>query len=341
MRRIAAPVDGERGGIAVIVALLMVVLLGFAAISIDVAKLYSERAQLQNGSDSAALMVAHKCARSETDTNCSATAPMAADLANKNALDDLSNVASISLDKPNRTVQVTAGAKEAGSTTNSVSLFFAGALGIPSAEVSASSSVRWGSPVEGTTPFPLAFSVCQVSGMVNGATQLLQNHTSNANADCGLGPAGKTVPGGFAWIVQSAGQCGGLVNLAVNQSGSDTGNDGPSNCDAVLNKWAAELGAGRPVTVLLPVYEDVSGTGSGASYDLLAFASFSVQGWAFSGADKLPLVYNNASSSDKDLQCKGDCRGIIGKFVTYVSLADGYKLGPVSPYGATVVELTS
>lgn len=341
MWRLAASADNERGGIAVIVALTMVVMLGFAAISVDVAKLYSERAQLQNGSDSAALMVAHKCAKNETDANCSATAPMAADLANKNALDGLSNVKSISLDKPNRTVQVKAGAKETGSTTNSVSLFFARVLGISSAEVSASSSVRWGSPLEGTTPFPLAFSVCQVSGMVDGATQLLQNHTSNANTDCGLGPAGKTVPGGFAWIVQSTGQCGGLVNLAINQSGSDTGNDGPSNCDAVLNKWAAELGAGRPVTVLLPVYEDVTGTGSGASYDLLAFASFSVQGWAFSGADKLPMVYNNASSPDKNLQCKGDCRGIIGKFVNYVSLADGYKLGPVSPYGARVVELTS
>lgn len=341
MWRIASPADEERGGIAVVVAILMVMLLGFAAISIDVARLYSERAQLQNGSDAAALMLAHKCAKNESDTNCAATAPMAADLANKNAVDGLSNVKSIALDKPNRTVQVTAGAKETGSATNSVSLFFAGALGITSAEVTASSSVRWGSPLEGTTPFPLAFSVCQVAGMVDGATQLLQNHTSNANTDCDLGPAGKTVPGGFAWIVQSTGQCGGLVNLAVDQSGSDTGNDGPSNCDAVLNKWAAELGAGRQVTILLPVYKDVSGTGSGASYDLLAFASFSVEGWAFSGADKLPLVYNNSSSSDKNLQCKGDCRGIIGKFVSYVSLADGYKLGPVSPYGATVVELTS
>ena len=70
----------------------MVVMLGFAAISLDVAKLYSKRAQLQNGSDSAALMVAHKCARSETDrSGALATAPMAADLANKNALDGLSN----------------------------------------------------------------------------------------------------------------------------------------------------------------------------------------------------------------------------------------------------------
>ena len=340
MRRLTEPADREQGGIAVIVALLMVVLLGFAAIAIDVGMLYSERAQLQNGSDSAALMVAQKCAKNSADANCSTAAPLAPDLANGNAVDGMSNIKSISLDKTARTVTVTTGAKETGGDPNTVSLFFMKALGFQSAEVTASASVRWGSPIEGTTPFPLAFSVCQVSGMVGGATQLLQNHTSNSNTDCSLGPAGKTVPGGFAWIVQSIGQCGGLVNLAVNQSGSDTGNDGPSNCDAILTKWASELAAGREVTVLLPVYEDVSGTGSGAAYDLVAFASFSVQGWAFSGADKLPLVYRNTPTA-KALECKGDCRGIIGKFINYVSLSDGYKLGPVSPYGATVVELTS
>lgn len=340
MRRIDAPAYTEHGGIAVIVALLMVVLLGFAAIAVDVGMLHSERAQLQNGSDSAALMVAQQCAKNAAGENCSTSAPLAEGLANGNAVDGKSGVKSISLDKTGRTVTVTTGSKETGSAPNTVSLFFAKALGIPSAEVTASSSVRWGSPIEGTTPFPLAFSICQVSGMVGGATQLLQNHSANANADCPLGPAGKTVQGGFGWIVQSTGQCGGFVNLAVNQSGSDTGNDGPSNCDAILNKWASELASGRQVTVLLPVYQDVSGTGSGASYKLLAFVAFSVQGWAFSGADKLPMVFRN-TSTDKTLDCKGSCRGIIGKFVNYVSLSDGYKLGPVSPYGATVVELTS
>jgi Flp pilus assembly protein TadG len=340
MRRIAAPADGQRGGIAIIVALLMVVLLGFAAIAVDVGMLYSERAQIQNGSDSAALMVAQKCAKNSADENCSTAAPLATGLANGNAVDGKSSVKSISLDKAGRTVSVTIGAKETGRAPNTVSLFFARALGLSSTEVTASSSVRWGSPIEGTTPFPLAFSICQVSGMVGGATQLLQNFSANANTDCPLGPAGKTVEGGFGWIVQSSGQCGGLVNLAINQSGSATGNDGPSNCDAVLNNWASELASGRPVTVLLPVYQDVGGTGAGASYKLLAFAAFSVQGWAFSGADKLPMVYRN-TSSDKNLECKGNCRGIIGKFVNYVSLSDGYKLGPVSPYGATVVELTS
>lgn len=340
MRRLTSPADSERGGIAVIVAILMVVMLGFAALAIDVAKLYSERAQLQNGSDAAALMMAQKCAKNDADVNCSTTSPMAAELANKNALDNLSNIKSITLDKVYRTVTVTAGAQESGKAPNTVSLFFANVLGIPSTEVNAASSVRWGSPVEGTIVFPLAFSICQVSGMVDGGAQLLQNHSADANTDCPLGPAGKTVPGGFGWTNQNAGQCGGLVNLAINQSGSATGNDGPSNCDAILNKWASELAAARPVVVLLPVYDDVTGTGSGASYHLKSFVAFSVQGWAFSGADKLPTVYNNLSAT-KSLECKGNCRGIIGQFIKYVSLADGYKLGPVSPDGATVVEMTS
>lgn len=340
MRRVTGAGKSERGGISILVALVMVVLLGFAALAIDVGKLYSERAQLQNGADAAALMIAQKCARANgaPDADCDEASPLAPVLARGNATDGKSGIKSVALNKDNRTVSVTAGAQEAGSAPNSVSLLFARVLGLPSAEVAASSSVTWGSPVQGTSPFPLAFSICQVSGMVGGAVQLVQNHTANANTDCALGPAGKTVPGGFAWVVQSSGQCGALVDLVVNQSGSDTGNNGPSNCNAVLAGWAAKLATSREVVVLLPVYEDVSGTGSGASYDLLAFAAFSVTGWKFTGVDQLPLVYNNTPATGP--QCKGDCRGIIGKFVKYVSLSDGYKLGPVSPFGATAVELT-
>jgi uncharacterized membrane protein len=40
-------------------------------LAIDVAKLYAERAQLQNGSDAAALMMAQKCAKNGADVDCS------------------------------------------------------------------------------------------------------------------------------------------------------------------------------------------------------------------------------------------------------------------------------
>lgn len=53
---------GDQGAVAVIVALLAVVLFGFAALVIDIAVLFHERRQLQNGADAVALSVAYGCA---------------------------------------------------------------------------------------------------------------------------------------------------------------------------------------------------------------------------------------------------------------------------------------
>lgn len=197
MRRLMVPKndDGERGAIAVLVALLLVVLLGFAALAVDAGMLYSERAQVQNGSDAAALAVAQKCAANTSDPNCSTTSQIASDIANKNANDGLNNIKSINLDLANRKVTVTAGAQQAGGAPNAVSLFFARVLGVNSTSVVTSSSVQWGSPVAGTTAFPLAFSICQVQGYIGGALQLLQDHSSGANPSCNYGPSGAVAPG--------------------------------------------------------------------------------------------------------------------------------------------------
>lgn len=340
MRWITAPADGERGGVTVIVALLMVALLGFAAISIDVAKIYSERVQLQNGADSVALMVAQKCARNEADANCSAAAPLAADLANKNAADDLSNVESIVLDKTARTVQATAEAKEVGSTTNSVSLMFAAVLGIPSAEVSATSGVRWGSPEKGRSAFPITVSICQVRDS-SGIMQLLQLHGKHANPDCFYGPSGAAVEGGFGGLAQDPGVCGSTIDIATGKAGGDTGNNPPPYCEATLNGWAADMNSGKEVILLLPIFNSVTGTGTNAVFGMTTFAAFKVEGWKL-GSSGLPYTFRNRSPDvPTALECREPCRGIIGTFVKYVSLADGYTLGPVNPDGATVVELTS
>ncbi|MBT2567416.1 Tad domain-containing protein [Arthrobacter sp. ISL-85] len=336
----------ERGAISVIIAILLVVLLGFAAIAIDVGVLYSEHSQLQNGADAAAIGMAQKCARNATDTLCT-TPTLAATLANQNALDGSSNVRSVALDTLGRKVTVFTTAAEKGAPPDSVSLFFADVLGIPTAKVGASASALWGSPNKGPTAFPLAFSVCQVQNMVDQGLQVLQNKDSkSANPGCTL-PSGGTVPGGFGWLAQDSGKCGASIDLSVDKGGSDptstkTGNSAPSNCEGTLNGWAADITAGRKAVVLLPVFDRVTGTGAGAVYHLTAFAAFNIVGWKFSGQDNTtPYSFNNtapkASGSTATASCTGDCRGIIGQFVTYVSLADGYILGPVSPYGATIV----
>lgn len=342
MRRIVVdPTNREQGAVAVLIAVLMVVLLGFAAISIDVAKLYSERAQLQNGADAAALMVAQKCAKKDT-VNCSETSPLAADLADKNAVDGLSHVKSIVLDTTGRSVKVTTGAKEAGAPANSVSTFFAGVLGFPSAEVSATSSVSWGSPNKGRTPFPITVSICQVRGQA-GVMQLLQLHGSkDANPGCDYGPSGATVPGGFGGLKQDA-PCSASVDIAASSAGGNPGNDAPKNCQDTLTGWAEDITAGKEVIVLLPVFNKVTGTGETAVYGLSTLAAFKVHGWKL-GPTGLPYTFRNrypdVPSSPPNLECKEPCRGIIGTFVEYVSLDDSYRMGPIDPDGAIKVEFT-
>jgi hypothetical protein len=344
VRRVNGQDHAEKGAVSVIVAILLVTLLGFTAIAVDVGVIYSERAQLQSGADASAIALAQKCARDATDAQCSTTSTLAGSLANQNALDGMSKVHSIQLDKTARTVSVTTSAKETGGKDNSVSLFFANAIGIPSKEVGARSSAAWGSPKAGRTAFPLAFSICQVKDNIGGALQLLQEHGKNQNADCNYGPSGAAVQGGFGWLVQDAGKCGGTIDLAVSEGGSDPGNNAPGNCSTELNHWASEIAAGRDVIVLLPVFNKVTGTGAGAIYGMVSFAAFKVTGWKFSGDSTLPYTYQNRASTTTGVtsatECRGECRGIIGKFVKYVSLADGYTLGPVDQYGATIARLT-
>jgi hypothetical protein len=336
--------QNEKGAISVIVAILLVTLLGFVAIAVDVGVIYSERAQLQNGADASAIALAQKCARNAADPVCSTTSTLATSLANQNALDGMSKVHTIELDKTARKVSVTTSAKEAGGTDNSVSLFFADVLGVPTKEVGARASAVWGSPKAGRTAFPLAFSICQVKDNVGAALQLLQEHGKNANADCNYGPSGAAVQGGFGWLVQDAGACGGTVDLAVSEGGSDPGNNAPGNCNTELNRWASDITAGRDVIVLLPVFNKVTGTGAGAVYGLVSFAAFKVTGWKFSGDSSLPYTFQNRASTTTGVtsatECRGECRGVIGSFVKYVSLADGYTLGPVDEYGAIIARPT-
>lgn len=332
--------DGERGAVSVIVALMLVALLGFGAIAVDVGMLYAERTQLRNGADAAALAIAQRCAASTSDPECSETSPLASALTSSNANDGLSNIKSAVLDTTARTVTVTASAQEAGHSPNEVSLFFARALGMNTAEVNAPATVQWGSPIKGPTPFPITVSICQVRDSTN-VMQLLQLHGKNANADCNYGPSGAAVEGGFGGLKQDPGQCGAIIDIATSTAGGDTGNNAPPNCEATLNAWAADMNAGKDVIILLPIFNKVTDSGTNAVFKLTTFAAFRVAGWKV-GNTGLPYTFRNrAPDVPAALECREPCRGIIGTFVKFVSLASGYTLGPVNPDGATVVAFNS
>jgi Flp pilus assembly protein TadG len=311
--------DGERGAVSVVVALLLIVLLGFGAVAVDVGMLYAERIQLRNGADAASLAIAQKCAKNASDADCSTTSALASSFANGNANDGLSNIKSTVLDKTNRTVTVTAGAQEAGKTANEVSLFFARVLGMDTAEVNASSKAQWGTPSKGPVILPLAIAHCKlnISPTTGIGTEQVLDQAFN-------GCAG--IPGGFGWIQSAATKCAVTLTAgASNNSGvwftSDTGASAPTACTS------ADFSQMNNQTVLLPLYDLATGTGSTGKYYIKGFAAFHVTGYHF--AD----ISWTAGG-------KVDNKTIRGYFVKFVSLSQALELGNAPDFGTTVVRLS-
>ncbi|MET3140392.1 UNVERIFIED_ORG: hypothetical protein ABIB13_000079 [Arthrobacter sp. UYEF2] len=311
--------DGERGAVSVIVALMLVALLAFGALAVDVGMLYAEKTQLRNGADAAALAIAQRCSRDPNNVECSTTSSLAAGLTNGNATDGLSHIKSTVLNTTAHTVTVTAGAQEAGHSPNEVSLFFARVLGMNTAEVTASSSAQWGTPSKGPVILPLAIARCKlnlVPGALNGAVQVLDQSFSGCTG----------IPGGFGWIPTSGTQCTLTVTAgASNNTGLwfsvDPGASAPTAC------VAADFAKVNDQTVLLPLYDVATGTGSGGKYYVSGFAAFHVTGYHFA---------NFNWSTGGTIQNKT----IRGYFVRFVSLSEAFELGKTPDYGTTVVRLT-
>ena len=158
------------------VALLLTVLMGFAAVAVDTAKLRQERRELQNGADAAALAVAKDCAAGSCLTPA-ATANTYADL---NASDNAANISAVCGSGPGLAVCSTTPGGITGATgwvyvsttthnpgnaahPNEVDFTFAPAIGGGSGgTVEAHAIAAWG-PVGRAQVLPLIFSSCEFS----------------------------------------------------------------------------------------------------------------------------------------------------------------------------------
>ncbi|MCZ2403967.1 pilus assembly protein TadG [Paenarthrobacter sp. Z7-10] len=320
MWRLTQSEDNERGVVSIVTALLMVALLGFAAIAIDVGMMYAERGQLQNGADAAALAVANNCANG----SCGSYSATALQLADSNANDGVAKVDSVTFPSAG-TVRVATSSRD-GAGHDYIRLAFASIFGIGTSDVHAAATAAWGGPSAGPATLPITFSDCQFD--LSGTVQLLRYHMTDAAHTCSRGTSGLVVPGGFGWLQQDPGLCQSTIN--INASGGiaigSPGNNAPGNCNSVFNAWIATIAAGRPAITLLPVYDQTSGTGGG-NFHIRGFAAFRVLGWKFSGGTTAPLVFHNTGYSPSSIDCSGSCRGIIGKFVQYVSLDAGFTPG--------------
>lgn len=343
MRRLTHDIENERGATAVMVAVMTVMLLSFGAIAVDVGAMYAEKAVVQNGADAAALAVAQKCAKDTSDTACTSGSALSGPLANANAKDNLTNVASTVVDKGAKKVTVTTNSQEASGVH--FSTFFARIFGTDTTNIGAVAEAMWGGVQSGVTSLPIAFSECEVdlSLTADGSTQFLLSHGSGAGKKdtCHETASGLEIPGGFGWLVTD-GTCGAKVDLASPWVYSETGNSPEKNCASTLQAWKDKLIAGQKVIALLPVFDKDNGlTGSNAKFHLKAFAAVDLMGWDLANQDPFRYMPPSAQSFKDAGGWKNSDLGIVGTFIRYVALDEAFEVGGPIDYGGNSAQLTN
>jgi Flp pilus assembly protein TadG len=318
MSRARRRASEERGAAAVVLALLMVPMLGFAAIAVDVGALYAERARLQVAADAAAIAVAQDCSRG----NCGNMLATAQKLITANDGDGTAAHPELSSDPLSVTVT--------GSTPQQH--WFAPVIGLDSTAVSATATVGWGGPSEGTALLPLAFSWCSFKAQTGGGipsntTPRIINLTKGDTVGGCTGPSGNLVPGGFGFLKTDNGACEVTSALDENMP-SSPGESPPSGCDAP--DFAAMVGT----TVLLPIFDRYGLSGSNAWYHVYGYAAFHLTGYQFVGQFKTDGNKICGPSSN------GNDRCVTGYFTRFVELSDAWNYSPDAPQlGSSILRL--
>lgn len=326
MRRLT---DAEDGATAIMFALLLVPILIAAAFVVDMGLIYWEARQLQNGADAAALAAGQECAAGEACTPA-ARAATAQQFANDNANDDASAVLDIAIPGEGgaNSVTVTTGTR---SDTGEAFLdhVFSRVIGIDASTWQRKATASWSGAGSADT-IPLTFSYCEwasftglgadaspeaIAAALPTDVHVIYHHTVSEN-DCD-GPAGQDTSGGFGWLNEE-GPCEAVV---VNgEVEADTGASISKDCKDLFPGLVGE-------TVLMPIFVEVTGSGTKSIYEIGGFAAFEFQGYRFPGTASDPRP------------CSPPDTCVSGRFVQYYELGAEPATGDLD-FGAYVVELT-
>lgn len=258
-RGLRARAGEERGAVGVMVALMLVPLLGFAAIAIDLSALRSEQQQLRNGADAAAIAVATDCAWNA----CGDTAATTGSLVTRN-----SGQVGATLGTPTvgvgpvtptgQTITVTATAAQRH--------WFAPVLGLDSSTVSATSTAAWTGISRATADLPVAISRCHFEKLQRGVPTTLYPGEAGT---CGTGAAAvpaliwlNTVDNRTCKVTTS-------VGATLSRYSPAKRTDMPAACQPAGSKFP--LADVVDEQIHLPVFEQVSGT-----FKVYGFVAFDV-----------------------------------------------------------------
>jgi Flp pilus assembly protein TadG len=308
----------DRGSVGTMVALLIVPIIGFAAIAIDVAALWADRQKLQMGADAAALAIAQDCGRGSCRVpSTTAQSYATANVPGGNVTATVVNA----VDPSTGEVRVR--------TSGVRNHLFAPVLGFSSTTVQAEATARWGTPSGGTSILPLAFSWCEFlaqtgGGIPSATTERVIKFTKTSGTTC-TGPSNNVLPGGFGWVVTNTNSCSAKTT-AGNTIMSSPGESAPSTCSST------DFSSIQGKTVLLPIFSEAGESGSNGWYRIHAYAAFTITGYHFVGQ----------YSWNANPQCTGNTRCVKGYFTTMVDLSSAFTYSTTAPnLGARVVALTA
>jgi Flp pilus assembly protein TadG len=279
LRRIAPRrLAQERGATAVMTAMLLVPLLACGAIAVDVASYYSDRTQLRNAADAAAIAIASDCARG----TCGGTTATATALQSANA-----SVAD-AFDATLRTPTVTVGTRRVDVTTSAdAAHWFAPLLGRDSSRVTATSRATWAPTGAGTAKFPLVISWCEYVGQMqrdrNGNATIRVNATTDLGSpDTCTGPDGVTpVRVGYAVTNGDGGNAACGTTSTIGGTVSQYTGMYTTSYRLPISCTNAHLASLVGTTVIVPIWDQVTGPEGSAQMRVFAYAAFYLEGYDY------------------------------------------------------------
>ena len=301
----------ERGAVLVLIIAFTLVIVGMAALVVDVGAIHDEKRQLQNGADSAALGLAQhiglNCATAPNVTTCSlGTLQSTANaLAVGNVRDSAVTVDAPIVDYSKQRVTVRTSTKDPNGGTILPYQFAKALTGVQGKTVKATAVASWAG-LKRAAVIPLTLSKCEFTtatsnGTVFGTPRTILFHSKAA--PCG---GGRDLPGGFGWLLDNNDSDSDDCNVTptvgdfVNE---DTGVVGtPHSCD-----MSTMLGK----DVLLAVYDSLTGSGSNGKYHIYGFGEFHVTGYRFTN-----------SNSGGTVLCSSPNTCISGYFIRFVPVGE-------------------
>jgi len=348
----------DRGAVGVLVGMLLGsgVLLGMAALTIDVGTLYHERAVLQNGADAGSIAVAKTC------VVATCTPGTAANYADLNSKDGVSAVTMVCGHDPNGVLPncpapsgpamvncpsaPSAGTNyvdvhTATETTGGSSLLppvfaraLAGNAGYQGSTVLACARAMWGPAVQSANSLAMTLSLCAWTQATGGTPPTFGVDVRIFVRDAPNAPTcdGLSQPGEFGWL-NDVGGCTAEIDVEENEyaAGSDPGKNLSDACQDALKSYVA-----NKTPIYIPIFDTTTGTGNGASYHLVGLAAFILTGYANMNPlkDDIPSPFTSADCPNG--ATTPSC--IFGHF-TQALVPVSTTIGGGTYFGATAIKL--